>query len=209
MNVVESTRGSGLVVLDYKKQTGLDFMSELVRIPELNLGSGFLLQMLEGAPILLLQLMKSVVEKEMVEDHFLFPSVMDLQKKYLEEGAPPRKIADLDILIQNVASAELLNPVLRASFNSFVPLRAYMMEMYYSMGGERLIRHVENQKTMWVQFVNKEISRDEFLEKYFIHVSTETNALSEYLKTLPQPPELKPSPLQHYPEMVSLTEKRA
>lgn len=203
MKVIKSTRGSGLVILDYKTQAGLNFMTELVRISELELGSTLLLEMLEGAPFILTQLMKSVTEHEEPSNNFEYLSVLDQQIKLLIEKESPKKIAELDIYAQNLACSTLKNPILRATFNSFMPLRDYILELYHSMGGERL-NQIKNQKKLWIAFSTTKINKEQFLASYYQLVSDETNALRKYLSTLPKEPRLIKSPLQHYPELVSL-----
>lgn len=203
MNVIESTRGSGLVVLDYNQHAELNFMTELVRIPELELGSNFLIKVLDSSPAMLGHLMKSVTDSHPGIVNTPYLAVLEQQIKLLKENETPRKIAQLDIFIQNAASTAIDNPILRATFNSFSPLRDYLMEMYYSIGGDRL-SHVENQKAIWIAYRTNEISKEEFNQRYLALINEEAQALRDYLLTLPESPRLTRSPLQHYPEMVSL-----
>ena len=77
------------------------------------------------------------------------------------------------------------------------------MERYYSMGGDRL-SYVENQKALQLAFLAKEISQDELMERFQQLVSEAVDEFRDYLANLPKEPRLLVSPLQHYPEMVSL-----
>lgn len=203
MNVVKSTRGSGLVVLDYKKNTGLDFIGELVRIPELDLGSKFLIQVLEGTRPIFKLLANSFVEKDSIERCIHYLNVLDLQIRYLTRDKNLQALVRLDISLQNEASIAFGNPLLRASFNSFLPIRQYLMEIYYSMDGNGLT-YIQTQKNILLAYIRKDISGEQFVSDYLDLIYSETGKLQTHLKTLSQDPVLKTSPLQHYPTMTCL-----
>lgn len=203
MNVVKSTRGSGLVILDYKKNTGLNFIGELVRIPELDVGSKFLIQVLEGTRPIFKLLANSFVEKDSIERCIHYLNVLDLQIRYLNKDKNLQALVRLDISLQNEASVSFGNPLLRASFNSFLPIRQYLMEIYYSMEG-RGLPYVQTQKDILLAYIRKDITGDQFVTRYLELINTETGLLQKHLETLPQEPNLKISPLQHYPAMVRL-----
>lgn len=205
MKVIESTRGSGLIVQDYKEQAELNFMTELVRIPELELGSDFLTRMLDSSTAMLFsQLMFQVTSKSPSHATRNYLPTLDQQISYLNEGRLPQEIAELDMVMQSNAAKELTNPAIKAMFNSIAPLRRHMMELYYAMPGNQLA-HVEKQREIWLKFVSDEISLEEFNQRYLTLITRQIEALKEYVKTLPQKPRLKVSPLQHFPEMVSLS----
>lgn len=204
MGAIKSTRGSGLVVQDYQLHAELNFMTELVRIPELQLGSNFLIKVLDSSPAMLGHLMRSVTDADPDIVSVPYLTVLEQQIKLLQEKQSPHKIAELDIFIQNAASSAIDNPILRATFNSFSPLRNHLMELYYSIDGDHL-SHVENQKAIWIAYMKSEISQEEFNRKYLALINDEAQVLRDYLVTLPEAPKLIASPLQHYPEMISLS----
>lgn len=206
LKVIESNRGSGLIVLDYKTHAGIHFITELIRIPELDLGSRFILEMLDSAPDFLELLMNASIENRGDSSNVNYIATLEQQITYLKGGSSPHELAKLDIRRQDGASANFKNPIYRAAYNSLVPIRDYLMERYYAMGGDRL-SHVENQKTLCMALLTKEISEDEFRERFRQLVSDEVNVFRDYLAILPKEPRLLVSPLQHYPELVSLIQK--
>ncbi|MEC8429460.1 MAG: GntR family transcriptional regulator, partial [Pseudomonadota bacterium] len=94
MQVVESTRGSGLVVLDYKQEAGPNFYTELVRIPELHLGADFLLNLLDQIPHFLGLLMQSVIADMNPKTSLSYLVALDTQIEYLKDGKQPEEIAE-------------------------------------------------------------------------------------------------------------------
>lgn len=206
LKVIESNRGSGLIVLDYKTHAGINFITELIRIPELDLGSRFILEILDSAPEFLELLMNASIENRAASSHFNYIATLEQKISYLKGGSSPRELAELDMRMQDDASAKFKNPIYRAAYNSLVPIRDYLMERYYAMGGDRL-SHVENQKTLSMALLTKEISQDEFRERFRQLVSEEVNLFRDYLANLPKEPRLLVSPLHHYPELVSLIQK--
>jgi len=203
LRVIESNRGSGLIVLDYQAHAGINFITELIRIPELDLGSRFMLEMLESAPEFIELLMNASIKNRDSGSHFKYIATLEQQISYLKGGSNPSELARLDIQMQDAASASFKNPIYRSAYNSLAPIRGYLMERYYSMGGDRL-SYVENQKALQLAFLAKEISQDELMERFQQLVSEAVDEFRDYLANLPKEPRLLVSPLQHYPEMVSL-----
>jgi hypothetical protein len=80
------------------------------------------------------------------------------------------------------------------------------MKLYYSMGGDQL-SYVENEKALSLAFLTQGIGEDEFRERFRQLVSDAVDEFRDYLTDLPKEPRLLVSPLQHYPEMVSLNSK--
>jgi len=203
LRVIESNRGSGLIVLDHQAHAGINFITELIRIPELDLGSRFMLEMLESAPEFIELLMNASIKNRDSGSHFKYIATLEQQISYLKGGSNPSELARLDIQMQDAASASFKNPIYRSAYNSLAPIRGYLMERYYSMGGDRL-SYVENQKALQLAFLAKEISQDELMERFQQLVSEAVDEFRDYLANLPKEPRLLVSPLQHYPEMVSL-----
>jgi len=203
MNVIKSTRGSGLLVLDYKKNAGLNFIADLLNIPELELGSEILLEVLENAPFILTELTKSVIQDQSFSDYMPYIHLFDKQIELFENNACPMNVVELDIAAQNYASSMLNNLILQTAFNSFMPLRNYMMHLYYSIAPDNLAR-IKKQKALWLALSTKQINKKQFINNYFEFISEETHILKKHLASLPQEPHLKKSPLKHYPELITL-----
>lgn len=203
MNVIESTRGSGLVVLDYKTHAGLDFITALTEVPQLKLGSIFLLGYLEIIPMLLTQLVRSSLLTISTQSSL---KIIDFQEKQIEmykANEPPAVIAQFDFQMQNASVRKIDNPVIQAAFNSFAPLRTYLIELYYSTDGDKL-KNMEAQKSLWIAFAAQQTSLEEVLAEYFKMVTLEVDTLRTHINSLPENSTLSESPLLHNPELVSL-----
>jgi GntR family transcriptional regulator, transcriptional repressor for pyruvate dehydrogenase complex len=203
MKVVESTRGSGLIVLDYKLESGPNFYTDLVQIPELYLGSDFLLDLLDQAPYFFGLLMQSVIADMPPQTSLGYLVALDTQIDYLKSKKTAKEIAEIDIKGQGKASLKIVNPMLQSIFNSFRPLRAYLMEIYYSIDGDHLA-HVTAQKTIWIALIEQRISHEEYINEYLRLLNDEVEVLRAHLKTQPASPRLKQSPLKHFPDLTSL-----
>lgn len=205
INVIKSTRGSGLIVLDYRFESGPNFYSELSKISELRLGSEFLLSALDQMPELLGLLMKSVTQHLNNKTSLAYITGLDAQIEYIEAGRLPSDIAEIDIRLQEDASKKLGNPLLRSIFNSFSPIRSLLMEIYYSHHTSS-IEHIKAQRSNWISLIKEEISKDEFSQRYLELIREEANELKGYLGKLQPKPQLLASPLKHYPELISLSQ---
>jgi len=203
MKVIESTRGSGLVVLNYKLESGPNFYSELVRIPELYLGASFLLSLLDQMSNFFGLLMRSVIDDMNAKTSLGYLVSLDKQIEYLKSKRAPSEIAAIDINTQGEGSLKIENPILQSMFNSFRPLRAYMMEIYYSISGNHL-EHIEAQKAIWTALIEQRMTKDEYIDEYLRLLTAEFEILRQHLEKQPPHPKLLTSPLQHYPELISL-----
>lgn len=71
MNLIQSVRGSGITVMDYRKHCGLDFLAAIFAIPQLELGSRIKLEGLEAfnsfMPGLLYESIKGSFDAKMAE----------------------------------------------------------------------------------------------------------------------------------------------
>lgn len=204
--VIESNRGSGLTVLDHQAHAGINFITELLRIPELDMGSSFILEMLESAPEFIELLLNASIKNSGVDRNLTYIATLEQKISYLKSGSNPGELARLDIQMQDNASASFKNSIYRSAYNSFAPIRDYLMELYYSMGGDQL-SYVENEKALSLAFLTQGIGEDEFRERFRQLVSDAVDEFRDYLTDLPKEPRLLVSPLQHYPEMVSLNSK--
>lgn len=204
MKVIESTRGSGLVVLDYKLESGPNFYSELVRIPELYLGGSFLLSLLDQMPYFFGLLMRSVLVDLSPKTSLRYLVELDTQIEYVKDKRAPSEIAAIDIKVQGEAGLKIENPILQSIFNSFRPLRAHMMEIYYSISDDPL-KHLETQKSIWTALVEQKISKDEYIDEYLRLLTNEFEIMRNHLEKQQPLPKLLQSPLKHYPERLTLS----
>lgn len=203
MKVIESTRGSGLVVLDYKIHAGVDFMAELIRIPELTLGSKFLIDMLEGTPKFIAEITKSAFKELDAMARVELGALQDLKYELCKKSAPSYELADIEIRLQDLAAQKISNPLFSVLYNSFRPIRLHLTNIYYQTEGDKL-EHMENQRELRILFLKGKIDLDELIKRHQILLEEEMEEVKNHLQGLPQESYLKTSPLQHFPEMISL-----
>lgn len=207
MNLVQSVRGSGITVMDYRRHAGLDFLAAIFDIPQLELGSRIKLEGLQAfnalIPGLLFETLKGPLDAALVmqvRDHLIE------QVRIIEEGplTPERlnKLSNIELALQDLllyrgsAITELMA-------NSTLSLRSRIMRELFEVIDIRA--HVMFQQQLLLDIGSGRLPLDQvvgFFHRYSIEWTT---PLIEKYQREDSQPRLLESPLKGFQHMARAT----
>lgn len=202
MNVVHTLQGSGIRVLDYKYDGGLDFLGNLYQINELELGGDFLLSGLELFNRAIPSAVKMSIER----------STEDLQKEILgivhklyqgvQNGDDIRELAKLDVELVDILLASTNNIFLQVAGGSSRQIRLALTEKSFELIDVKV--HLDWLVGMMMRIVSGVLDMDEMMRQYVEYIDKISIPLKNYLLTLPAGPRLLSSPLHNGKNIMDL-----
>jgi len=203
MNAVHSVQGSGIRVCDMHTDMGLDFLDNLYRIPELELGGTFLLSGLELFNRAIPTAVKLALEKRLraaaegrspVRDDRMLSMVQTMYQA-VEQGADTRELARMEVEIIEELMAATGNQVLQASTNSSRRIRLLLTEKLFELIDVK--KHLSFQVGIMMRSRKLEGDLDALINEYLHYIEQLTQPLYEHLRNIPAGPRLASSPLQN------------
>ncbi len=199
MRLVQSVRGSGITVMDYRKTAGLDFLVALFDIPQLELGTKIKLEGLEAfngiVPGMLYELVKDSFDASIA---VTVRDILQSQLQILDEGELTEERLDRLAIYQMTLQDFLLyhkgSSIVGLMANSSSALRAGVIRELLEHINIR--EHVEFNQQMFINIGNGDLPVKEVVS-YYHHYSEEyTQPLVEHYKKNPLQPRLLSSPLK-------------
>ncbi|UTW49211.1 FadR/GntR family transcriptional regulator [Bacterioplanoides sp. SCSIO 12839] len=204
MNAVHSVQGSGIRVCDMNRDMGLDFMDNLYRIPELELGGDFLLSGLELFNRAIPTAIKLALEKRLAaarsgettieNDNRLLTMIQDMYQA-LEQGEDLKTLAKMDVAYIDTLMAATGNQVLQASANSSRRIRLLLTEKLFELITVK--KHLSFQVGMLMKARKMEENIDVLIAEYLAYIEQLTQPLYEHLRSISANPRLSSSPLKN------------
>lgn len=205
MNVINTVQGSGIKVLNYKVDCGLDFLTNLYQIEELELGSDVLLSGLEMFNRAIPSAIKMSVEKH-------GPGTQDSQGKILEiiqkmyqcaeRGADSRELALLDSqLVDNLLSSTG-NIYMQLAAGSSRQIRISLAEKSYGLIDVK--KHLDWLVNIMMRIASGVLSIDNMVSEYNQYIDKTSEPLRQYLMNLSAVPRLELSPLRNGKNIIDL-----
>lgn len=200
MNLVQSVRGSGITVMDYRRHAGLDFLAAIFDIPQLELGSRIKLEGLQAfnalIPGLLFESLKGPLDANLViqvRDHLVE------QSRLLDEGPLTDerldKLSALELALQEVLlyRGSIISELMA---NSTLSLRKRIMRELFEVIDIRA--HVQFQQQMLLDIGSGRMPLSDVVG-FFHRYSVEWTAplIDKYLSE-DSPPRLLESPLRSF-----------
>lgn len=202
MNVMNTVQGSGIRVLDYKVDAGLDFLANLYQINELELGSELLLSGLEMFNRAIPSAIKMSVEKSAEEPPGEILAIIHKMYQGMEQGIDSRELARLDVqLVDNLLSSTG-NIFMQLAGGSSRQIRIALTEKSYELINVK--QHLDWLVNMMMRIASGMIAMDDMVREYNQYIDEMTKPLKQYLMTLPSEPELKSSPLHNDKNIMDL-----
>ena len=202
MNVMNTVQGSGIRVLDFKVDAGLDFLANLYQINELELGSELLLAGLEMFNRAIPSAIKMSVEKNTEEHQGEVLAIIHKMYQAMEQGADSRELARLDVqLVDNLLSSTG-NIFMQLAGGSSRQIRIALTEKSYELINVK--QHLDWLVNMMMRIASSMITMDDMVIEYNRYIDETTEPLKQYLMTLPEGPELKSSPLHNDKNIMDL-----
>jgi DNA-binding FadR family transcriptional regulator len=205
MNVINAVQGSGIKVLNYKVDCGLDFLTNLYQIEELELGSELLLSGLEMFNCAVPSAIKMSVEKNGAGSQKSQSQILDvIQQMYqcVEQGLDTRELAIIDSQLVDNLLASTGNVYMQLAAGSSRQIRISLAEKNYELIDVK--KHLDWLINIMMRVASGILSVEDMLSEYSEYINKTSEPLRQYLMTLPALPMLKSSPLYNDKNIVDL-----
>ncbi len=202
MNVVNTLQGSGIKVLDYKVDGGLDFLGNLYQIDELELGGDFLLAGLEIFNHAIPSAIKMSVVKSAEDSQGRILGIVHKMYQGVQNGDNYRELAKLDVELVDTLLASTGNIFLQAAGGSSRQIRQALTEKSYELIDVKA--HLDWLVGMMMRIASGILDMDEMTRQYVEYINKTTQPLKDYLLALPAGPCLISSPLHNGKNIMDL-----
>jgi DNA-binding GntR family transcriptional regulator len=205
MNVINAVQGSGIKVLNYKVDCGLDFLTNLYQIEELELGSELLLSGLNMFNYAVPSAVKMSVEQNGAGSQDSQGKILEvIQKMYqcLEQGADTRELAILDSQLVDNLLASTGNIYMQLAAGSSRQIRISLAEKNYELIDAK--KHLDWLINIMMRIASGVLTVEDMLCEYSQYIDKTSEPLRQYLMTLSAVPRLKSSPLHNGKNIIDL-----
>jgi DNA-binding FadR family transcriptional regulator len=202
MNIVNTVQGSGIRVLDYKVDGGLDFLGNLYQINEMELGGDFLLSGLELFNRAIPSAIKMSVERSAEDSQGKILGIVHKMYQGVQNGDDYRELAKLDVQLVDILLASTGNIFMQAAGGSSRKIRQALTEKSYELIDVKA--HLDWLVSMMMRIASGVLEMDEMMRQYIEYIDKTTQSLKDYLMTLPKEPKLVSSPLHNGKNIVDL-----
>lgn len=202
MNIIKTVQGSGIRVLDYKVDGGLDFLANLYQIDELELGGDLLLAGLEMFNRAIPSAIKMSVEKTAPESQGEILSIIHNMYQSAERGIDIKELARFDVqLVDNLLSSTG-NIFMQLAGGSSRQIRIALTEKTYELIDVK--KHLDWLVNMMMRIASGMLAMDEMVREYNQYIDEMSKPLKQYLMSLPEGPKLTASPLHNGKNILDL-----
>lgn len=209
MNAVNSVQGSGIRVGDVHQDMGLDFLDNLYRIPELELGGDLLLAGLElfnraipTAIRMALEAHRNHGQHGQPPVYQRIPALVHGMYQALSEQRPMAELAEMEVELIDMVITATGNLVLQASATSSRRIRLMLTTRLYEIIDVRA--HLDYQVRMLSLTLQPDLEMGQFIGEYQRYIDTLTRPLFEHLRQISRAPRLLRSPLHNGRNITSL-----
>jgi DNA-binding FadR family transcriptional regulator len=202
MNIIKTVQGSGIRVLDYKVDGGLDFLANLYQIDELELGGDLLLAGLEMFNRAIPSAIKMSVEKTAPESQGEILSIIHNMYQSAERGIDIKELARFDVqLVDNLLSSTG-NIFMQLAGGSSRQIRIALTEKTYELIDVK--KHLDWLVNMMMRIASGMLAMDDMVREYNQYIDEMSKPLKQYLMSLPEGPKLTASPLHNGKNILDL-----
>jgi GntR family transcriptional repressor for pyruvate dehydrogenase complex len=204
MKVVHTLQGSGIKILDYKRDANLGFLSDLYQINELELGGDFLLSGLEFFSHAMPVAMKISVEKGVKISQGKILNIVYKMNQGMQNGDSQRELAELDVELIDALLESTDNVFMQVTGSNSRPMRQALTEKSYELIDVKV--HLDWLVSTMMRIVSGDLDIDDMVRQYVEYIDKITEPLKDHLLTLPKEPRLIASPLHNEKNIMDLDE---
>ena len=186
MNVVRPVRGSGIEVLDYRENAGLDFLAAVFAIEGLELGSAFYLDLLDNWINLMPGVIARAMKRATASDLALLDTFFAGQLEMLDIGSSVEDVAGMEVGLQDALVTFVGSTMLSLFSNSTRGLRKRIVKMFFETIDVR--GHIAWQRELGRQVIAGAVQHNEVEARYRSYLVERTSALREEIARLPASP---------------------
>lgn len=202
MNIIKTIQGSGIRVLDYQVDGGLDFLANLYQIDELDLGGELLLSGLEMFNRAIPSAIRMSVEKTAQESQGEILSIIHNMFQSMEQGVDIKELARLDVQLVDNLLASTGNIFMQLAGGSSRQIRIALTEKTYELIDVK--KHLDWLVNMMMRIASGMLAMDDMVKEYNQYIDEMSKPLKQYLMSLPPAPRLKESPLHNGKNILDL-----
>jgi len=202
MNVIHALQGSGIRVLDYKVDGGMDFLGNLYQIDGLELGGDFLLSGLDLFNRTIPAAIKISVERGEEDNQGKILTIVHKMYQAIQAQAPNRELAALDVELVDTLLASTGNIFMQVAGGSSRTIRQALTEKSYELIDVKA--HLDWLVSMMMKIASGMLDMDDMVQQYNAYIDKTSQPLKDYLASLPSEPRLVSSPLLNGREIMDL-----
>jgi hypothetical protein len=208
MNIIHSVQGSGIRIGDIEQDAGLDFLDNLYRIPELELGGRLLISGLElfnqAVPMGMRLAMLRGFETGSSVEYGRTASLVQEMYATVNNGVDNKILARLEVDVTDSLMAASDNLVLKASSTSSRRIRLLLTEKLFELIDVKA--HLNHQVKLLYTAREEGVDVELIISNYLAYMARLTQPLRQYLETLPPEPRLISSPLKNGLDIISMSQ---
>ncbi|MBQ0726424.1 MAG: GntR family transcriptional regulator [Thalassolituus oleivorans] len=208
MNIIDSVQGSGIRIGDIEQDAGLDFLDNLYRIPELELGGRLLISGLEmfnqAVPMGMRLAMLRRINAGFSAENGRTASLVQEMYTAVNAGVDNKTLARLEVDVTDSLMAASDNLVLKASSTSSRRIRLLLTEKLFELIDVKA--HLNHQLKLLHTAREDNVDVELMISNYLEYMATLTKPLLEHLATLPPEPRLISSPLKNGLNITSMAQ---
>ncbi len=208
MNIIHSVQGSGIRIGDIEQDAGLDFLDNLYRIPELELGGRLLISGLEmfnqAVPMGMRLAMLRRINAGFSAENGRTASLVQEMYTAVNAGVDNKTLARLEVDVTDSLMAASDNLVLKASSTSSRRIRLLLTEKLFELIDVKA--HLNHQLKLLHTAREDNVDVELMISNYLEYMATLTKPLLEHLATLPPEPRLNSSPLKNGLNITSMAQ---
>jgi len=202
MNVIHALQGSGIRVLDYKVDGGMDFLGNLYQIDGLELGGDFLLSGLDLFNRTIPAAIKISVERGEEDNQGKILTIVHKMYQAIQAQALNRELAALDVELVDTLLASTGNIFMQVAGGSSRTIRQALTEKSYELIDVKA--HLDWLVSMMMKIASGMLDMDDMVQQYNAYIDKTSQPLKDYLASLPSEPRLVSSPLLNGREIMDL-----
>lgn len=202
MNVIHAVQGSGIRVLDYRREGGIDFLSNLYRIEELEPGREFMLSVIELFNRALPAAIRLLMARDTDQYKGRLLEIAVRLRRELQNDASLSDLAAVEVELVEVFLSSTGNIFMQVAGGSSRWIRQLLTEKIYSTIDVRA--HLNWLSELIMDIHEDVLSTDEIIRRYGDYMDGLSSPLKAHLDQLPAEPILNMSPLRNGKHIMDL-----
>ena len=186
MNVIRPVQGSGVTVLDYRECAGVEFITSVFALPDVDLGGAFLLEALGLWISVMPAISAGALSRATPADFQRLDGFFAKQLAMIDRKASLEEIVELELEAQHVMAKLYGSTVLTLVANTTLSLRRTLVKMLFETIDVR--RHVESQREQLHIVMTEKLTPEEIAFAYRAYLQSIVEGLRDRLAKLPLSP---------------------
>jgi GntR family transcriptional regulator, transcriptional repressor for pyruvate dehydrogenase complex len=171
-NILKAVQGSGVVVLDYRENAGLDLLDSMFDMQDIDLGSAFNLELLDHWIDVMPAIVRSAFRRSTPADLAYIDNLFVCQLDLLHQGATNKELAAIEVEIQDKIVKLTGSTILRLFANSMRRFRLQFQTAFFKTIDVH--QHINAQRSLLQEVLAGTMTPDEVIDRYRSYLSEQT-----------------------------------